>query len=126
MTDTYPKWESGVPAYSGNADRWLSTSGQGGQGAPLAPPTPAPSAAPPASGPLPPAGPSWRSIPACGVLASRCAGTVLPERSSPAEREGAKIRSRASARLHAPLGYLRNLLVVLSASILPPVWHVGQ
>ena len=25
-----------------------------------------------------------------------------------------------------PLTYLRNLLVVLSASSLPPVWHVGQ
>ena len=25
-----------------------------------------------------------------------------------------------------PLTYLRNRLVVLSASSLPPVWHVGQ
>lgn len=39
------------------------------------------------------------------------------------------IQARRAAIGHAPAGasgYLRNLLVVLSASTLPPVWQVGQ
>ena len=41
---------------------------------------------------------------------------------------GSRRRSGAAGARHRATGtrYLRNLLVVLSASTLPPVWHVGQ
>ncbi len=53
MTDTYPRWESGVPAYSGNADRWLSTTGSTDATQPLAPPSSAPPVSPPVATPQP-------------------------------------------------------------------------
>ena len=53
MTDTYPRWESGVPAYSGNAERWLSTTGSTGAAQPLAPPSSAPPVSPPVATPQP-------------------------------------------------------------------------
>ena len=41
--------------------------------------------------------------------------------------DGARPRTTDGAADGPPAaGYLRNLLVVLSASTLPPVWHVGQ
>ncbi len=62
MTDTYPRWESGVPAYSGNAERWLSTTGSTGaasaaRAAESAPPVSPPVATPQPGGQLSPPAP---------------------------------------------------------------------
>ncbi len=59
-----------------------------------------------------------------GVLV---AGALTAEHTLFRRRRSARVAAATTPRRERPVSdYLRNLLVVLSARTLPPVWHVGQ